>query len=180
MVRDHPDGVHPLQRGEDGRPVVRLAPRSMHEAIVLVDKLDRATLRAISYAMTLGATSVRAVHAAADPTRANRLAARWQELKAPVPLDVIECLDRDVPRTIERYVVEKARDSVEVTVVMPRRDFPKLRQRLLHDRTSRKIQRAMGRYAHVDVADVPYVVQGRSTVTPQPAEASSGSRSPAP
>jgi amino acid transporter len=180
LVRDHPDGVHPLQRGEDGRPVVRLAPRSMHEAIVLVDKLDRATLRAISYAMTLGATSVRAVHAAADPTRANRLAARWQELKAPVPLDVIECLDRDVPRTIERYVVEKARDSVEVTVVMPRRDFPKLRQRLLHDRTSRKIQRAMGRYAHVDVADVPYVVQGRSTVTPQPAEASSGSRSPAP
>ena len=43
---------------------------------------------------------------------------------------------------------------------MPRRDYPKLRQRLLHDRTSRKIQRALGRYAHVDVADIPYYVQG--------------------
>ena len=42
---------------------------------------------------------------------------------------------------------------------MPRRDYPKLRQRLLHDRTSRKIQRALGRYAHVDVADIPYYVQ---------------------
>ena len=43
---------------------------------------------------------------------------------------------------------------------MPRRDYPKLRQRLLHDRTSRQIQHALGRYAHVDVADIPYFVQG--------------------
>ena len=97
---------------------------------------------------------------------------------------MIECFDRDVPRTIERYVIGLARESVEVTVVMPRRDFPKLRQRLLHDRTSRKIQRALGRYAHVDVADVPYVVGSRTrsvpTPTPPPVAASSGSRSPAP
>ena len=43
---------------------------------------------------------------------------------------------------------------------MPRRDFPKLRQRLLHDRTSRKIARALGRYPHVDVATVPYFIDG--------------------
>jgi amino acid transporter len=178
LVRDHPDGVHPLQRGHDGRPVVRLAPRSLHEAIVLVDKLDRATLRAISYAMTLGASSVRAVHAGVDPVRASRLAARWQELQAPVPLDVIECWDRDVPRTIERYVIGMARQEIEVTVVMPRRDYPKLRQRLLHDRTSGRIQRTLGRYAHVDVALVPYVVRG-SAVTPSPDGAPIDSRSPA-
>ena len=53
-----------------------------------------------------------------------------------------------------------ASDTTEVTAVMPRRDYPTLRQRLLHDRTSRKIQRALGRYAHVDVADIPYYVQG--------------------
>jgi hypothetical protein len=53
---------------------------------------------------------------------------------------------------------------------MPRRDYPKLRQRLLHDRTSRKIQRALGRYAHVDVADIPYHVQGRTApAEPEPA-----------
>jgi hypothetical protein len=43
---------------------------------------------------------------------------------------------------------------------MPRRDYPRLRQRLLHDRTSRKIERALGRYAHIDVADIPYYVRG--------------------
>jgi amino acid transporter len=167
LVRDHPEGVHPLQRDDQGRPVVRLTTRGTHEVVVLVDKLDRATLQALSYGLDLGATSIRAVHAAADPDRAARLAQRWMELQAPVPLDVIECWDRDIPRALERYVVAMASDTTEITAVMPRRDYPKLRQRLLHDRTSRKIQRALGRYAHVDVADIPYYVQGR-TVTPEP------------
>jgi hypothetical protein len=160
LVRDHPEGVHPLQRDDEGRPVVRLTTRGTHEVVVLVDKLDRATLQALSYGLDLGATAIRAVHAAADPDRAARLAQRWMELQAPVPLDVIECWDRDVPRALERYVVAMASETTEITAVMPRRDYPRLRQRLLHDRTSRKIQRALGRYAHVDVADIPFYVQG--------------------
>jgi hypothetical protein len=43
-----------------------------------------------------------------------------------------------------------------VTVVMPRRDYATRRQRILHDRTSRRIARAVGRYEHVDIAVVPY------------------------
>jgi amino acid transporter len=164
LVRDHPDGVHPLQRDEAGRPVVRLETRGLHNVVILVDKLDRATLEAIRYGMDLGATSMRAVHAAADPDRAARLVERWSELRAPVPLDVIECWDRDIPRALERYVVGMARETTEVTAVMPRRYYAKIRQRLLHDRTSRRIQRALGRYAHVDVADVPFYVRTRREV----------------
>jgi hypothetical protein len=159
LVRDHPDGVHPLQRDEEGHPVVRLETRGLHDVVILVDKLDRATLQAIEYGMDLGATSIRAVHAAADPDRAARLIERWSELSAPVPLDVIECFDRDIPRALERYVVAIAKETTEVTAVMPRRYYPKFRQRLLHDKTSRRIQRALGQYAHVDVADVPYYVR---------------------
>jgi amino acid transporter len=173
LVRDHPDGVHPLQRDADGRPVVRLATRGLHEVVILVDKLDRATLQAIEYSMDLGATSIRAVHAAADPDRAARLVDRWSELQAPVPLDVIECWDRDIPRALERYVIALTRETTEVTAVMPRRYYPKFRQRLLHDRTSRRIQRTLGRYAHVDVADVPYYMRtGRAAPHPEPVQAS--------
>jgi amino acid transporter len=161
LVRDHPDGVHPLQRDEEGRPVVRLETRGLHDVVILVDKLDRATLQAIEYGIDLGATSMRAVHAAADPDRAAQLIERWSELSAPVPLDVIECFDRDIPRALERYVVAIAKETTEVTAVMPRRYYPKFRQRLLHDKTSRRIQRALGQYAHVDVADVPYYVRTR-------------------
>jgi hypothetical protein len=110
----------------------------------------------VRYPLTLGATEVWAVHAAVDPDRAGVLVKKWMDAKMPVPLDVIECWDRNVTRALEEYVLSRADRGTEVTVVMARRDFPKLRQRLLHDRTSSKIMRALGRYPHIDIARVPY------------------------
>jgi len=160
LVRDHPDGVHPLTHDDTGMAVVRFAPRSTHSVVVLVDKLDRAVLRAVRYATALGATDVRAVHAAVDLTKASALAERWLELDLPIRLDILECWDRNVPRALEGEVLRLSVADTEVTVVMPRRDFATLGRRLLHDRTSRKIARALGRYPHVDVATVPYFMDG--------------------
>ncbi len=156
LVRDHPDGVHPLSFDATGRPVVKFAPRGRHTAVVLVDKIDLAVLRAVRYAMTLGATDVWALHAAVDPDKAENLSQAWLTHNIPVPLDVIECWDRNVPRALEQYVLSMVEKGNEITVVMPRRDFPRLIQRWLHDRTSGKIMRALGRYPHIDVAAVPY------------------------
>ena len=161
LVRDHPDGIHPLSFDDRGIPVVRLAPRGQHTAIVLVDKLDSAVLRAVRYPLTLGCTEVWAVHAAVDPDRAGMLVRKWMDARMPVPLDVIECWDRNLTRALEEYVLSRSDRGTEVTVVMARRDFPKLRQRLLHDRTSSKIMRALGRYPHIDVARVPYYLAPR-------------------
>jgi amino acid transporter len=165
LVRDHPapDGS---DRGE-----LRALPRANHHVVVLVDDADRASLRAVRYALSLGAEDVVAVHAAVDPDAQEGLIERWMELRVPVPLDLVECWDRDVARTVERYVVELMGSRTEVTVVLPRRDFPHLRQRLLHDRTSRGIARALGRYDHVDVAVVPYFIGG---TTPEAAAPASG------
>lgn len=156
LVRDHPDGVHPLSFDGEGRPVVRFAPRGRHTVVVLVDKIDLAVLRAVRYALTLGATEVWALHAAVDPDKAETLSERWLAHNIPVPLDVIECWDRNVPRVLENYVLGMVEKGNEITVVMPRRDFPKLIQRWLHDRTSGRIMKALGRYPHIDVAAVPY------------------------
>jgi amino acid transporter len=154
LVRDHPGGAHPPGH-DDAGPLVRFTPRGTHSAIVLVDRLDRAVLNAVTFALSLGATDVRAVHAANDPDRAAKLVEQWVDFHLPLTLDVIECWDRNIPKALEDYVLELARPSTEVTVVMPRRDFPKLYQRLLHDRTSHRISRALGRHPHVDIAAVP-------------------------
>ncbi|MGZ8652139.1 MAG: hypothetical protein ACXWX5_08180, partial [Actinomycetota bacterium] len=156
LVRDHPHGVHQLTKSADGHATVRLSPRGTHTAVVLVDKVDRATLRAIHYARTLGANDVFAIHAALDPANAGVLADAWMSLHVPIPLALVECWDRNVARSIEQDVLRLSKDGTEVTVVMPRRDFPNLRQRMLHDRTSRAIGKALGRYPHIDVAIVPY------------------------
>jgi amino acid transporter len=155
VVRDHPGGGH------SSAPGGRLSPRRTHRAVVLVDRADRATMRAITYAMSLGAEEVTAVHAAVDEANQKRLIARWMELRVPIALDVIECWDRNVPRALEQYIVGQMSRRHEITVVMPRREFATVRQRVLHDRTSRRIARALGRYEHVDIAVVPYYFRHR-------------------
>jgi amino acid transporter len=148
LVRDHP-------HEEAGGPI-KMLPRAGHRAVVLVDRPDRAALQAVRYALTLGAEEVVAVHAAVDPEMQDELISRWMELRIPIALDLVECWDRDVARSVERYVVDLMGPRTEVTVVLPRRDFARVTQRLLHDRTSRGIARTLGRYEHVDVAVVPY------------------------
>jgi amino acid transporter len=151
LVRDHPE-PHP---GSD-RDGMRLFPRPIHRVVVLIDRPDRAAMQAIRYALALGVEEVVAVHAAVDPDMQEELISTWMDLRVPVALDLVECWDRDVARSVERYVAELMAADTEVTVVLPRRDFARPTQRLLHDRTSRGIARALGRYDHVDVAVVPY------------------------
>jgi amino acid transporter len=173
LVRDHVDGHHSELTERHGS----VLPRQSHEVVVLVDHVDRASLRALRYALSLGATEVRAVHAAVDQTRQEELIRRWMELRMPVPLDVIECWDRNVARSLEGYVVELIGGRTEVTVVLARRDYAQIRQRILHDRTSRGISKALGRYEHVDIAVVPYHLgkPGRRTAgRPSPAASTVG------
>jgi amino acid transporter len=163
VVRDHPH--------QDGAGRTRLFPRASHRVIVLVDRPDRAAMQAVSYALELGATEVAAVHAAVDPELQDQLISRWMDLRVPVPLDLVECWDRDVARSVERYVVDLMGPRTEVTVVVPRRDYARASQRLLHDRTSRSIAKALGRYEHVDIAVVPYFLSRNPPDRPAPDDA---------
>jgi hypothetical protein len=169
---------HPRQGSPhaEGSGLARLFPRASHRVVVLVDRPDRAAMQAVSYALSLGATEVVAVHAAVDPEMQDELIERWMDLRVPVALDLVECWDRDVARSVERYVVDLMGPRTEITVVVPRRDYVRLSQRLLHDRTSRSIAKVLSRYEHVDMAVVPYFL-GRPTAAarPSPEEASVGS-----
>jgi amino acid transporter len=175
LVRDHPGTGDGLSHG-DGAGDLRFFPRRHHRAVVLVDEPDRAALRAVRYALTLGADEVVAVHAAVDPDLQEELIERWMELKIPVALELVECWDRDVARSLERRVTELMAGRSEVTVVLPRRDYATLRQRLLHDRTSRAIARALGRYEHVDIAVVPFFIPARGPDRPTGAAAAEPTR----
>jgi amino acid transporter len=153
VVRDHGGAGHHVW---DGR--VQVLPRQRHVAIVLVEDLDRAVLKAARYAYGIDAAVVRGVHAASDPDRAATLIDRWmtQGYLAGIPLDVEECSDRNVERSLRRYVAQFQRPDTEITLIMPRRHFHRRRHVLLHDRTSRRIARAFAHQAHVDVVIVPF------------------------
>ncbi len=165
IVRDHGGPGHHEVAGR-----IRVSPRTRHVAIILVDRLDRSVLKAIRYARTIEASDIRALHAAVDPLAATHLAEQWGEVGnvLGVPLDVEECFDRNIARTVTEYVHGVEAPDVEVTVVLPRREYPRILQRLLHDHTSRAITRALAGEPHVDLVVVPYRLGAAGTTGPRP------------
>lgn len=147
-----------------------------HVVLVAVDKLDNSAARAIQYARTLVPDEMRAVHAAVDPVVARTLHDEWTRLGlSRVPLEIVDCPDRRVQRTLAEAVAEELADAhTEVTVLVPRRQYRRAWHHLLHDSTSKRIVEALAGLPHANVTIVPYQL-GSRRLPPRPT-ATHGSR----
>jgi len=135
-------------------PGLLAPPKPRHEVLVLVDELDRAVLHALQYAGQLNPLSVTALHVAADPDSAHRLAGRWARLPGAVPLEVVHCPNRDLVDCATDAIADRVRPDTEVTVLLPRHGDRGRFHRLLHDQTGRDLFAAVNRLAGVNVAIV--------------------------
>jgi amino acid transporter len=145
-------------------PLAATAPTlRRHSVIVLVDKLDLAAARAIQYARALHPDDLRAVHFDMDPIKTEDLANAWRELGlARLPLDIVECPDRRIPRAAAEVVATALADGqTEVSVLVPRRQYTHVWHRLLHDRTADAIAQAVATLPHSNVTIVPYHLGSR-------------------
>jgi hypothetical protein len=151
---------------------------SRHVVLVFIDQIDVAAARAIQYARALTPDELRAVHIAVDPIRARELRDAWSEIGlSRVPLDVIDCPDRRLPRAAVELVADTlADDQTEVSVLLPRVYHNRAWHRLLHDRTAGAIADAVSQIEHANVTFVPYHLGRRRLVTPK----SAARRAPAP
>jgi amino acid transporter len=129
-----------------------------HSAIVLIEKLDQSSARAIQYARTLTPDSLKAVHIATDEHEADELVEEWTRLGlARVPLEVVECPDRRINRCALEVVAEAAADgNTEVSVLIPRREYTRFWHRFLHDHTADAIAKTLSNVPHANVTFVPY------------------------
>jgi hypothetical protein len=133
-----------------------------HTVIVLVDRLDMATARALQYARTLHPDELRAVHFTLDNRVSATLEAEWGRLGLTrLPLDVEECEDRRLTRATLEMAAETVSDGqTELTILLPRRGFAAGWHRLLHDGTADEIAAAVGQLPHVNATVVPYQLTG--------------------
>lgn len=129
-----------------------------HAVIVLIDRLDKASARAIQYARTLSPDSLRAVHIAIDEQNGTELADEWSRLPlSSLPLEIRECPDRRINRSVLELVAELAGNGeTEVTILIPRREYRAAWHRLLHDHTADSIAKALSDVPHANVTFVPY------------------------
>ncbi len=130
-----------------------------HVVLVLVDRLDLAVVRGLRYAGSLRPTELRAVHISLDSDRADELQQSWIDrgLGERVPLEIVECPDRRLIRAVaETALSAVVGERAEVTVLLPRRTFKRVSQRILHDRTADRIAAAMAKIPHVSATIVPF------------------------
>jgi len=134
-----------------------------HVVVVLVDRLDMATARALQYARTLTPDDLRAVHFDIDSKEARQLEEEWGRLGlARLPLDIIECPDRRLGRAAIELVADATLDGdTECTVLLPRRSYSRMWERFLHDRTADKIAGVLSQVPHVAATIIPYNLPGR-------------------
>jgi len=135
----------------------RLAPpKPRHEVIVLIEDLDQATIGALQYARQLMPLSITAVHVAVDPDHAHELGELWTRVHIPIPLEIVDCPDRNLPATVEELVAERVQPDTELTVLVPKRRYVGFWSRVLHDRTSAELLRVLGDLENVNVTIVPF------------------------
>jgi amino acid transporter len=139
---------------------IRTPNYARHRVYVCVSSLDLAVLEAIRYGRSLRATELKAVHFMIDEAHAERLRRRWEDLRVDVPLKIIDCPDRRVPRAAQELVLAAlAEEGTGVTMLLPRRTYAPLLGRLLHDRTADRIAKVISRIPQAAATIVPYDVQ---------------------
>ena len=130
--------------------------------LVLIDEVDLAVIASLRYARSLHPTDLRAVHFVIDQSRADHIRQLWLRSDRAIPLDFIDCPDRRIERAAGDLVVkETAQAGTHVTIVLPRRSYPPLLGRLMHDRTAEKIARVTSHIPHSAATIVPFDVTAR-------------------
>jgi hypothetical protein len=130
--------------------------------LLLVDNYDLATVAALTYAKGLRPTTLRAVHFSLDAERAGRLGQQWAEAGSGVALELADCPDRRLVHATARLVATLADvPDTHVTVVLPRRSYPPLAGRLLHDHTADRIARVVSRIPGAAATIIPFDVRHR-------------------
>jgi amino acid transporter len=131
-----------------------------HTAIVLVDRIDLATARAIQYARNLTPDELYAVHFNIDNRRAEAVMRRWRDLGlSRLPLEVIEVADRRLGRAALEMAGRAAEDGqTEVSVLIPTRTYRRSWSVLLHGKNADRLVRVLGHVPHVNATLVPFNV----------------------
>ena len=99
----------------------------------------------MQYARSLNPDELRAVHVAVDVQAAEQLMEKWLQLGlSRFPLELVDCPDRRIVRSVVEVVSEALADGrTEVTVLVPRREYRRFWHRLLHDHTGDAIAKGL-------------------------------------
>jgi amino acid transporter len=134
------------------------APRHTHTVVVLVGRVHKATLAALSYARSLTPDRLVAMSVVADAEEAESIQKQWAEYNIDVALEVQLSPYRDLAGPVVKFIddLDESYDNDIVTVILPEFVLTKWWQQLLHNQSALMLKARLLFRHNTVVVSVPY------------------------
>ncbi|MGI8613873.1 MAG: APC family permease [Nocardioidaceae bacterium] len=156
-IRRHYDRVADELAVED---LDTMLPSRVH-AIVLVSRLHKPAVRALSYARASRPNSLEAVTVNIDDEKTKALSDEWEARRIPVPLRILNSPYREITRPLVRHVRSMRKESPRdiVAVYIPEYVVGRWWEQVLHNHVSLRLKGVLLFTPGVMVTSVPYQLQ---------------------
>ena len=163
-IRKHYDAVAEELELDEDVATERALPSRVH-AIVLISKVHKPAMRALSYARATRPSVLEAVTVSVDPDETARLVEHWESLDLPVPLRVLDSPFREITRPVLSYVRSVRRESPRdlVVVYLPEYVVGHWWEQLLHNQSALRLKGRLLFMPGVVVASVPWRLASTAT-----------------
>ncbi|WP_220182953.1 APC family permease [Sphaerisporangium album] len=176
-IRRHYDNVAAeLVMPEEAQVDESMLPARNH-AIVLLSKIHKPTLRALSYARATRPSTLEAISVAVDAEEAKQLQHDWEERGIPVPLKILDSPYREITRPVLEYVKSLRRRSPRdvVTVFIPEYVVGHWWEHLLHNQSALRLKGRLLFQPGVMVTSVPWQLASSDRLKGRPESFAPGS-----
>ncbi len=176
-IKRHYSRVSSELRVEDD---VQMALPARTHAIVLVSKIHKPTLRAISYARATRPSTIEAITVSADADETEALRLQWEKMEIPIPLRVLASPYREIVRPIMDHVKSIHREGPRdvVTVFIPEYVVGHWWEQLLHNQSALRLKSRLLFTPGVMVTSVPWQLESSESVAERPVQGPNSLRGP--
>jgi amino acid transporter len=142
-------------------------PSRVH-AIVLVSRIHKPALRALSYARATRPSRLEAITVSVDPAETRALQEQWERLRIPVQLRALDSPYREITRPVVEYVKSLRSDNPRdlVVVYVPEYVLGRWWEQILHNQSALRLKTRLRFTPGVMVSSVPW--QLRSSAGQEP------------
>ena len=143
-------------------------PSRVH-AMVLVSRIHKPALRALSYARATRPSVLEAITVSVDPEETRALQEQWERLGIPVQLKALDSPYREITRPVVEYVRSLRSDNPRdlVVVYVPEYVLGRWWEQILHNQSALRLKTRLRFMPGVMVSSVPW--QLRSSAGQEPA-----------
>ena len=136
-------------------------PRATHTIVVLVGRINRASLSALQYAKSLAPDRLIAVTVVSDAHEAEAIQMQWADHRVDVPLEIKLSPYRDLTSPIVEFLDELDETYVNdiVTVILPEFVLTKWWEQLLHNQSALLLKGRLLFRRNTVVVSVPYHIE---------------------